>query len=40
LQLYRLIGFEVKLDKGDGAENAPIYESNNMHAFCPLDSGI
>jgi hypothetical protein len=30
LQLYRLIGFEVKLDKDDGAENAPIYESNNI----------
>jgi zinc finger CCHC domain-containing protein 8 len=25
-----LIGFEVKLDKGDGTENAPIYESNSI----------
>ena len=25
-----VIGFEVKLDKGDGTENAPIYESNSI----------
>lgn len=25
-----VIGFEVKLDKGDGAENAPIHESNSI----------
>jgi zinc finger CCHC domain-containing protein 8 len=25
-----VIGFEVKLDKGDGAENASVYESNSI----------
>ena len=25
-----VIGFEVKLDKGDGTENAPIFESNSI----------
>ena len=25
-----VIGFEVKLNKGDGTENAPIYESNSI----------
>ena len=25
-----MIGFEVKLDKGDGTENAPIFESNSI----------